>query len=222
MAKRRVLEKLIINEISGVDAPCQEGASVAILKRENPTMTDQQQTQPSQLESRIIEFNKVLAAVTEEAAKADVAAIEKSFAQTVSEIQKRDNCTAQAAMTKARFENKVGFAQYQAGDTDADFDALVAAEIQKGSPPSVAAQRVGLKYPAAAAAVIAKQGKTPFEKLVDAIMDQSRRDAFGCYGPSTQEGAGKIRCLPRGVSEFSAAGCPSALALRRARRSRSL
>jgi hypothetical protein len=32
--KRRVLEKLNITEISGVDRPCQEGARVAIMKRD--------------------------------------------------------------------------------------------------------------------------------------------------------------------------------------------
>ena len=31
--KRRVLEKLKLTEISGVDRPCQEGARVAIMKR---------------------------------------------------------------------------------------------------------------------------------------------------------------------------------------------
>ena len=45
-------------------------------------------------------------------------------------------------------------------------------EIAKGSPPSVAAQRVGLKYPNAAAQVITKREKHPFEKVVDAIMEQ--------------------------------------------------
>jgi hypothetical protein len=31
--KRRVLDKLLLTEISGVDRPCQEGARVAIMKR---------------------------------------------------------------------------------------------------------------------------------------------------------------------------------------------
>jgi hypothetical protein len=59
-----------------------------------------------------------------------------------------------------------------AGNADADFDSLVEAEMEKGVSEAVARQRVGLKYPDAAAAVITKQGKTPFEKVVDAIMEQ--------------------------------------------------
>jgi uncharacterized protein YoaH (UPF0181 family) len=60
------------------------------------------------------------------------------------------------------------------------FEALVQEEIRKGSPASVAAQRVGLKYPDAAASVMAK-GKTPFETEVDNIQEQdgcSRSEAM--------------------------------------------
>lgn len=32
--KRRILDKLLLTEISGVDRPCQEGARVAIMKRD--------------------------------------------------------------------------------------------------------------------------------------------------------------------------------------------
>ena len=39
MPRRRILEKLKITEISGVDRPAQEGARVTIMKREQePTM----------------------------------------------------------------------------------------------------------------------------------------------------------------------------------------
>lgn len=62
--------------------------------------------------------------------------------------------------------------ELSASETNADFDSLVATEIAKGAPASVAAQRVGLKYPNAAAQVITKREKHPFEKVVDAIMEQ--------------------------------------------------
>lgn len=35
--KRRILDELVLTEISGVDRPCQEGARVAIMKRASPT-----------------------------------------------------------------------------------------------------------------------------------------------------------------------------------------
>jgi hypothetical protein len=175
MAKRRVLEKLIINEISGVDNPCQENARVAIMKREN-NMTEQTEDQLLDgqlldLEAKLMEFNKVLAAVGEAAEEADKAAIEQSFEQKVEEIRKRDNCSRTDALSKARKEAPEDFASYCGdGPTPMDFDILVASEIQKGCVPAVAAQRVGLKYPEAAAAMIAKASKHPFEAVVDTIM----------------------------------------------------
>jgi hypothetical protein len=178
MAKRRrILEKLVINEISGVDFPCQEGAGVAIMKRKATNMNEEVEGQMIDLEARIEHLTKTLATVTDKAeAKKDFDPFKRvrvtDFEQTVAEIQKRDACTATEAMAKARKENAAGFANYQANETNADFDSLVAAEIAKGCAPSVAAQRVGLKYPNAAAAMIAKKDKHPFEKLVDAIMEQ--------------------------------------------------
>jgi hypothetical protein len=173
--KRRVLEKLIITEISGVDNPCQEGASVAILKRRDDTMSGKTE----ELEARIIELNKTLAAVSEEADKADKGfdPLKRSFEQTVTEIQKRDNCTATQAMAKARNENPEGFANYQAEPKHGDFDVLVQAEIAKGCSPSVAAQRVGMKYPDAAAAVIEKKNKHPFRTVLD---DDNSSWSRGC------------------------------------------
>src|SRR5262249_25372565 len=58
------------------------------------------------------------------------------------------------------------------GNADAAFGALVEAEMNKGCSEAVARQRVGLKYPDAAAALIAKQDKTTLEKVVDAIVEQ--------------------------------------------------
>ena len=171
MAKRRrILEKLQINEISGVDFPCQEGAGVAIMKRKATNMNDELDGQMTDLEARIEHLTKTLAAATDK----DQSNFDEvvDFEQTVAEIQKRDNCTSQVAMAKARQENAAGFANYQASETNADFDSLVATEIAKGAPASVAAQRVGLKYPNAAAQVITKREKHPFEKVVDAIMQQ--------------------------------------------------
>jgi hypothetical protein len=167
--RKRVLEKLIITEISGVDRPCQEGAFAAIMKRE-PIL----ERAASSIEKSQHHFAAAIAKYNEHHDAMG------RFA-SVAELQKRDNCTAQAAMTKARFENQVGFANYQSNATNDDFDALLEKEIAKGSPPSVAAQRVGLKYPNAAAAVIAKREKHPFEKVVDAIMQQdgcSRSEAM--------------------------------------------
>ena len=124
------------------------------------------------------------------------------FEATVTDIRKRDNCSRTAALAKARQEHPDAFEAFQSGDADADFDALVAAEIAKGSPAGIAAQRVGLRYPNAAAAVIAKKEKTPFETEVDNIQEQdgcSRSEAMARARKNTRSSSLiKMRLRPRG------------------------
>jgi hypothetical protein len=177
--KRRILEKLKMTEISAVDRPCQEDARVAILKRaDEPNERKEINVDTTELVGAVIDLEAKMAhlakTLAEAKAKDPEAKTSPDFEATVAEIRKRDACTHTEALTKARTENPKGFAAYQAGGTNADFDALVEAEIAKGVSDSVARQRVGLKYPNAAAAVIAKAGKHPFEQVVDAIMQQEK------------------------------------------------
>jgi hypothetical protein len=169
MKRKRILDKLVLTEISGVDRPCQEGAHVAIMKRKETTMDEVQELEGAvlDLEARVQELNKK---TTQPHAPIAV----NDFETTVTEIRKRDNCSRTDALVKARAENPNGFAAYNSDNTPNDFDALMAAEIAKGAPASVARQRVGLKFPNAAATLIAKtSGKHPFESVVDAIQEQA-------------------------------------------------
>jgi RNA polymerase subunit RPABC4/transcription elongation factor Spt4 len=110
----------------------------------------------------------------------------EDFTQTVAEIRKRDNCTRTAALAKARSENQAGFAAYCAGPADNDFAALVEEEISKGSPASVAAQRVALRYPELAKA--------------------TRCKSCGAYAASDQSTCPNCDApLAKGVSDFMAA-----------------
>jgi hypothetical protein len=118
------------------------------------------------LEAQIAHLNKALAAAGQ---RNRLGA--EDYEQTVAEIRKRDNCSRTDALAKARKENPTAFAAYCAGPTNNDFAALVEAEIAKGAPASVAAQRVALRNPDLAASVIEK-AKHPFEKVVDNIMAQ--------------------------------------------------
>jgi hypothetical protein len=173
--KKRILEALRISEISGVDRPAQEGARVAIMKR-NETQESKMEVEELEgavidLEARMAHLNKALEAANVKPKSKDVEA-KPDFATTVAEIRKRDNCSRTEALVKARKEQPESFAAYSAGPTNADFDKLVEAEIAKGVAPSVAAQRVGLRHPEATAAAIAKQDRHPFLKLVDNIQEQ--------------------------------------------------
>ena len=49
--KRRILEKLVLEEISGVDRPCQEGARVAIMKR---AMDERDKNLPALVKSAVV------------------------------------------------------------------------------------------------------------------------------------------------------------------------
>jgi hypothetical protein len=180
--RRRILEKLKLTEISGVDNPCQEGARVAIMKRKEPNMNDTENLLEGaliDLEAQVVDLNKKIDVAVHAEPKQPIHINE--FENTVVEIRKRDGCSRTDALVKARAENPNGFAAYNSDNTPQDFAALVAEEIRKGCPAAVAAQRVGLKYPSAAASVIEKAGKHPFEKVVDAIMEQdgcSRAEAM--------------------------------------------
>lgn len=223
MAKRkRILDKIKLTEISGVDRPCQQGARVAIMKRAEPSSitkfdkahqrlsaalakaypSHEKETEMTkkmdetmiddELEGSIIDLEAQLADLNKRLAEAEaqtnhnqnnqILVSAPDFEDTVAGIRKRDGCSRTEALAKARKENAAGFQNYSAGPAnDETFESLVAGEIAKGVADSVARQRVGLKYPNAAAAAIAKQGKHPFEKLVDAIMEQdgvSRSEAM--------------------------------------------
>jgi hypothetical protein len=168
--ERRILEKLVLTEISGVDNPCQEGARVAIMKRKEPNVnTEELEGSVIDLEAQVAHLNKQIETAVHAEPKQPIYINE--FENTVAEIRRRDNCSRTVALVKARAENPNGFAAYNSGNTPQDFAALVAEEIRKGCPASVAAQRVGLKYPDAAATVIEK-AKHPFLAAVDAIMQQ--------------------------------------------------
>ena len=152
--KRRVLEKLKLTEISGVDRPAQESAHVAIMKRKDDTMDDQTPIEGiAELEGAVLDLEAQVADLTKRLAEADAKLKidpfkrlgSVDFEQTVTEIRKRDNCTRTEALSKARRENPEGFEEFQGVEAEADTPAI-----------------------------IAKAGKTPFEHLVDQIMSDEK------------------------------------------------
>ena len=136
------------------------------------------------MEAQILDLNKKLQQAGVGSVRDDDTPIiipAEDFEQTVTDIRKRDNCTRTVALAKARHEAPDAFEAYEGGPDDQDFDTLVAAEIQKGSPAAVAGQRVLASNPNLASTVIAKAGKTPFETEVDNIQEQdgcSRSEAM--------------------------------------------
>jgi len=64
------------------------------------------------------------------------------------------------------------FAAFRKGAPQANYAALVEAEMAKGFSPTVAQQRAAPLNPAVAASVFSKQASRPF----DAIVDQIARD----------------------------------------------
>jgi hypothetical protein len=150
--RRRILRKIRIDEISGVDWPCQEGAIVTIMKRD-----------PSAEVDKIREPTM-------------------SFEQRVAEIGTRENCSSTQALAKARRQYPEEFNAYnavlnKAGSND-DFDALVEAQICKGCPTrTIAAQRVLQLYGAKpdTAAILKSEGAgSDFQTAVRSIQ---KRDA---------------------------------------------
>ena len=141
MPKRRILEKLKITEISGVDRPAMPHALVTCLKRaqEEPTMNSF-----AALEDRVlilkdradVLITKTLADRTEPAAPIP------DFEAVVAAIEKRDACGGTEAMSKARREAPDAFQVYRrlvpkkpTKETDHDdFENLVAAGARKSAP----------------------------------------------------------------------------------------
>jgi len=133
MPKRRILEKLKITEISGVDRPCQEGARVTIMKREDPKVN-----KLHALEDRVLVLKNRADALTEHLAnRAEPAAPIPDFDTVVASIPKRDNCSGTQAFTKARREAPDAFAAFnrlvpkKPAKEDDDFDDLVEAGKDK-------------------------------------------------------------------------------------------
>ena len=120
--KRRILEKIVLTEISGVDRPCQEGARVAIMKRKEPNMnTEELEGSVIDLEAQVAHLNKKIETAVHVEPKQPIYI---KFENTVAEIRKRDNCSRTAALAKARAGNPDGFTVYNCGDTNTDFAAL--------------------------------------------------------------------------------------------------
>ena len=114
------------------------------------------------LEARLMDVTKALEALPQQPQDSPAA----DFDATVAEIKNRDNCSRTDALAKARVENPDGFEAFQSGNTNADYDALCAAEMAKGCSLDIAAQRVLARHPHLSAQVIAKKDKHPFEALV--------------------------------------------------------
>jgi hypothetical protein len=146
--RRRVLEKLIITDISGVDNPCQDPALVAIMKR----------TPQSKFEIAKLRFTDACAKAnpyhdrrgrftTRRKAQVTIDPFKRlgvsDFEDTANEIAKRDNCSRTEALAKARKENPEGF------------DAFQTVEVIREEE-------------------VAKTGKHPFELAVDAIQQQDK------------------------------------------------
>ncbi len=120
--KRRILEEIKIDEISGVDKPAQQHALVTIMKRapEGIEDTPNKQKEPPM-----------------------------QFDQTVETIRKRDNCSRTEALRKARFEAPDSFAAYRdsaSNGSELSYAELVQAELDSGAPYAVAGQRVLQKF----------------------------------------------------------------------------
>src|SRR4051794_4523271 len=96
--KRRILEKLKILEVSGVDKPAQEGALVALLKRQNSKQETEKMTDAELLEIEVRDLTAQLAKQTQ-------AGPLKAFEELANEIIKRDHCSKSAALVKARKES---------------------------------------------------------------------------------------------------------------------
>jgi hypothetical protein len=138
------------------------------------------------IEAQILDLNKKLeeagvGSVRDDSKTPIMVPPAEDFDETVANIAKRDRCTRQVALAKARHENPEAFEAYQSGPVNEDFDRLVELELATGVSLDIAKQRVGIKHPGAAASVMAKQEKTPFETEVDNIQEQdgcSRSEAM--------------------------------------------
>ena len=104
--KKRILEKIKISEISGVDSPAQLGAVVAIMKREQEPAMSYHALEDTVLilKDKVDVLNQNLAARAEPAPP--------DFDVIVEAIKKRDGCGGMAALSKARAEAPASFAAY--------------------------------------------------------------------------------------------------------------
>ena len=127
MPKRRILEKIKLDEISGVDRPCQPHALVTIIKRreQEPTMNSF-----AQLEDRALVLKDRVDVLTKNMAeRPEPAAPIPDFDEVVAAIQQRDSCAGTVAFTKARKEhpdiyNRLNAKKPPEGPHDDDFDDL--------------------------------------------------------------------------------------------------
>ena len=109
MPKRRILEKIEIDEISGVDRPAQEGALVTIMKRQEPTMNKLNDLEDFVLvlRDKVDVLNKTLAD------RAERVRPSPDFDEVVAAIRKRDGCSGTAAMSEARKRHPDLFKAFQ-------------------------------------------------------------------------------------------------------------
>ena len=137
--RRRILTKIKINEISGVDTPAQEGAIVTIMKRREQELP----MSLNALEDRVLVLKDRADVLTKTLAdRPEPAAPTPDFDEVVAAIEKRDQCSGTLAFTKARKEHPDAFATYNrlqpkkpAKQTDdEDFEDLVAAAARKSAP----------------------------------------------------------------------------------------
>jgi hypothetical protein len=152
MAKRRIITKLKIDEISGVDRPCQQGAVVTIMKRRED-------------DAPIIKLKEP----------------PMDFERTVDAIRARDKCSRTAALSKARQESPESFLAYRDGpskqDKKADYDELIEAATRKGVPAAIASQQVLTEYGASPdLARVEKKTRVvgEFMMQVDSVMAEKR------------------------------------------------
>lgn len=98
MSRRRILEKLELTEISGVDRPCQEGAKVTIMKRDTPE------------EVRTAALQKRIASLKEQIAKFDPNQARDQqgrWARTGATIARAGRAVGRAAAVTGRFAGNV-------------------------------------------------------------------------------------------------------------------
>jgi hypothetical protein len=112
--KKRVLEELKIDEISGVDNPCQEGARVTIMKRREDKMdTEELEGAVTDLSARVEHLHKAVEAAQVRLDKKPSTLSASDFEVKASEIRKRDACSHTEAFAKARKEHPNLYAVYQ-------------------------------------------------------------------------------------------------------------
>lgn len=183
--KRRVLEKIKISEISAVDRPCQEGATVRIMKRQEPHMHD-----AGELTGRLLDLQAKVEHLSKQIAERAVFRTEddddyyeeqqmEDLNQLADAIRLREGCTGTQALAKARREHPDAFTDYQQGTaSNSGFEQLVTQEMHRGCYSREAAmQRVLERHgpnPDAAAIKKRESAVVDFMDEVDATMIAKR------------------------------------------------